>query len=88
METVENETFDSTSVVVDGKQFTNCTFHDVSLVYSGGDVPRFVDCEFTRVSLAFDDAAAQTMYFLRGMRKSNFGPAVDRMVATIRNESV
>jgi len=87
MENLAQQTFNGGEVVVDDKQFTNCVFNGVVLVYEGGPLPRFVDCQFKQVSLEFNEAAANTLSFLSGLRKGGFAPAVDKIVRNIRDQA-
>jgi hypothetical protein len=86
MNTVEKQTFSNKAVTVDGIEFKGCTFENSALVYAGGELPSFVDCQFNGVSLKFEDAAANTLSFLSGLRKGGFAPAVDKIVKSIRNK--
>ncbi len=84
MQRVENKIFQNERVMVDGKQFVNCDFVGASLVYSGGTIPAFEQCQFSGVSLQFGDAAANTLRFLSGIRAGGFTPAVDRILEKVR----
>lgn len=84
MNTIENQIYRATSVEVDNTVFENCVFEGASLVFAGGSLPRFVDCQFHNVSLEFTDAAANTLSFLSGLRKGGFAPAVDKILKGVR----
>ncbi|NDJ84933.1 MAG: hypothetical protein GYB66_03515 [Chloroflexi bacterium] len=86
MEVVENQTFRSETITVDDTQFKNCLFDNASLVYAGGALPSFVDCQFRSVSLQFTAAAANTLEFLGGLRRGGFAPAVDKIINGVRNQ--
>ena len=87
MNTVENETFQNKAVTVDGIEFKGCLFENSALVYNGGELPSFIDCQFNGITLKFSDAAANTLDFLSGLRKGGFAPAVDKIVNEIRKRS-
>lgn len=84
MASVENTVFQNEAVAVDGTQFKNCTFSNATLVFAGGDLPSFVDCQFRSVALEFDGAAVNTFKFLTGMQAGGFSQAVSGILAGIR----
>ena len=84
MKSVEHQTFRDATVEVDDTEFTNCVFENVSFVFAGGSLPKFVDCQFRNISLNFTDAADNTLRFLGGLRKGGFAPAVDKILKGIR----
>lgn len=84
MEVVEQQHFQGDAVDVDNTEFKNCVFENTALVFSGGELPAFVDCEFVSVSLQFTGAAANTLSFLGGLRKGGFATAVNHIVNDIR----
>lgn len=84
MERVESKIFQNERVIVDDKQFFDCDFVNASLVYNGGTIPAFEQCQFNGVSLQFGDAAANTLRFLSGLRSGGFMPAIDRVLNSAR----
>lgn len=86
MTSVENKTFQSESVPVDGQEFKSCTFNDATLVYGGGALPTFVNCQFSGVSLHFEGAAGKTLQFLSGLSAGGFAPAVEKIVEGVRSQ--
>lgn len=83
MRVIENETFSGNTILVDGTKFTGCTFEEVALLYKGGDLPEFVNCQFDGVSLQFGEAAANTLKFLSAVRGRGFAGPVDRILAAV-----
>ena len=53
------------TVVLDGETFSDCEFRNSRLVYSGGELPTFVGCQFENCEWRYDDAAARTLAFLK-----------------------
>lgn len=86
MELVQSKIFQKESITVDDKQFVDCDFIDASLIYNGGTLPSFDQCQFSGVSLQFGDAAGNTLRFLSGMRSGGFMTAIDRLLDNIRNK--
>ena len=52
---------------LDGKEFDGCTFHDCTLVYSGGDPPTIRNCNFGNCRWEFRSAADRTIGFMRAL---------------------
>jgi hypothetical protein len=84
MEVIENKTFVNEVVAVDGKTFKACTFTGATLTYGGGELPSFINCQFSSVSLQFVSAASNTLKFLRGLQRGGFSPAVRNIINGIR----
>ena len=61
---VQNSEFNGIAQPVDGTLFKNTKFRECTLVYSGGDVPGFVDCEFINCKWKFAGAALNTINFI------------------------
>lgn len=57
--------FNHETVYLDGDAFEDCEFRDCRLVYSGGEPPEFRDCKFHDCDWKFEDAAANTLAFLK-----------------------
>lgn len=81
----ENQTFQDEAILVDGKQYKNCVFQDVTLIYEGGQLPTFVNCQFRGVDMQFAQAAANTLKFLSGLNKGGFKAAVDSILKGVRS---
>jgi len=86
MEKVENQTYGSEQVMVDGKAFTGCTFTNTVFVYAAGEAPTFADCTFHNVSLAFEGAADNTLQFLAGLYEGGFTRSIETIFESIRNQ--
>lgn len=63
METVRDRELYSERVVVDGKDFIDCQFHDCELVYNGGSVT-FSETAIFRCHWSFGGAAHRTINLL------------------------
>jgi hypothetical protein len=82
---VENQTFQDDAILVDGNQYRNCVFIDTTLIYEGGKLPTFVNCQFRGVDLQFAESAANTLKFLSGLNKGGFQAAVDAILKGVRS---
>ena len=60
-------TFKNAIVHVDGQSYRECRFERCRLVYSGGDLPRMVDCEFLRCRWTLEGAGARTLRLMKAM---------------------
>jgi hypothetical protein len=70
----KNQTFSpSEQVETDGRTFTDCTFNEASLVYSGGEHPKFERCTFHSCGWHFSGAALKTIQFLQQINASPGG---------------
>lgn len=55
------------TVALDGETFSDCEFAACRLIYSGGEPPTFESCRFADCEWKFEDAAANTLAFLKVM---------------------
>jgi hypothetical protein len=60
-------TFRNAIIQVDGHKYRGCRFEDCQLVYSGGELPSMVGCEFHRCRWTLDDAAGRTLNLMKAM---------------------
>ena len=58
------------NVATDGVAFIDCAFQGANLVYSGGDLPRFERCRFSKASWDFAGPALRTIELLRAINAS------------------
>ena len=72
MSDVRNQTLQG-RLTLDGKTFTDCEFQNAQLVYKGGLQPAFINCRFTQSQFVFENEAANTVNFLRGMLQPQTG---------------
>jgi hypothetical protein len=80
----DKEVFKDMRVVLDGGHFENCMFDGCELVYGGGQLV-FNKNLVNECSFSFDDSAARTVNFLKGLYKD--APAiVDATFKEIRGE--
>lgn len=59
--------------LLDGNTFINCEFRNARLVFKGVEQPGFTNCRFTQSRFEFEDSAAVTVNFLRGMLQPQTG---------------
>ena len=52
-------------IATDGGNFIECRFEGSTLIYSGGEHPRFENCVLTDIGWAFADHALRTVQFLQ-----------------------
>lgn len=53
------------TVVLDGAQLTDSDYEDCNLVYAGGTPPSIHGCSFSGSRFVFENAAENTLVFLR-----------------------
>jgi hypothetical protein len=71
-------------VGVDGIAFKNCRFKNSRLIYSGGAQPIFEHCSFENITWGFNNAAENTIRFLRYMSQDNeFRPVAENILLYI-----
>jgi hypothetical protein len=68
------------TIATDGVTFIDCRFERASLVYSGGEHPRFERCAFSNATWAFAGAALRTVGLLQAI---NVAPGGDAFVADL-----
>jgi hypothetical protein len=59
--------------LLDGNTYYDCEFMNAQLVFKGGQQPGFSNCRFTQSRFVFEDSAATTVNFLRGMLQPQTG---------------
>jgi hypothetical protein len=86
MADIANKTFTNETVQVDGNSYIGCTFTRSTLIYSAGELPKFANCEFDRVTLDFDGAAQNTLTFLSGLYRGGFERGIETIFDGIRSK--
>jgi hypothetical protein len=73
-------------VRLDGNTFRDCEFVDARLIFEGGLPPNFINCRFTNSSFTFQEAAGNTVNFLRAMapHQSNMREIVFGLMPELR----
>jgi len=71
------------TVMLDGESFEACEFRACRMVYAGGAVPSFRDCQFIDCEWRFDDAAARTLGFMQLLWGVGAKAAVQAQIKTI-----
>jgi hypothetical protein len=59
----KNETFDGGTVSLDGNNYTDCDFRNLTFRYAGGPV-EMVNCKMDRFAFAFDGDLAHGLFTL------------------------
>lgn len=74
-------------VRLDGHTFRDCEFVDARLLYEGGLAPNFINCRFSNSHFAFEEAAGNTVNFLRAMAQpqSNMRGVVFGLMPELRD---
>lgn len=83
MALIENETFRSQVIEVDGKDFDKCGFFNCTLVYRGGKPPTFTRCSFRAGKVQIEGQAARTTKYLERLNTSGLSSAVDAVIDRI-----
>ena len=71
------------TVMLDGETFSHCQFAACRLVYSGGEPPKFDGCHFDACEWKFEEAAAQTLSYLKLMWSVGAKAAVQMTIKEI-----
>jgi len=71
------------TVELDGETFSDCEFAECRLVYSGGPPPRFEHCRFDECEWKFEEAAANTLAYLKQMWNVGAKAAVQNTIKEI-----
>jgi hypothetical protein len=62
---VQTGSYNHQTVQVDGESFHGCEFTACRLIYAGGPPPVFDDCRFDACEWKFEEAAADTLSYLK-----------------------
>ena len=57
--------FNHETVRLDGESFADCEFRACRLVYAGGEPPEFEGCKFEGCEWKFEEAASNTLAFMK-----------------------
>jgi hypothetical protein len=80
----EGKAFNDATIKLDGNEYSNCNFTRCVLVYGGGELPTLNANTFTGSTWQFDDAAARTVSFLRGLYSGGGKELVERTLENIK----
>ena len=75
--------FNHQTVELDGETFADCAFAGCRMVYAGGVPPKFESCRFDDCDWRFEDAAADTLSYLKLMWNVGAKPSVQAMIKEI-----
>jgi hypothetical protein len=70
------KSFGTEELLVDGRQFTDCTFEQSIIIYSGGAMPVFENCKFTGVEFRFQGSAMSTITTLQWLISQKLIPGI------------
>jgi hypothetical protein len=71
------------TVYLDGETFEGCEFRTCRMIYAGGDVPSFRDCQFADCDWRFDDAAGRTLSFMQQVWSAGGKAQIQALIKTI-----
>ena len=80
-----NQTFRDQQVRLDSGTYENCLFENCLIIFSGLGEPSLTSCDFRNTQWALEDAAVDTLEFLRVLYRSGEGgrrvvqPFLDRI---------
>jgi hypothetical protein len=85
----ESETFENADIELDDVEFVGCTFKNCKFIYRGQEAPVMSGCLVEDdCSFEFEDAAANTLYFLSVLYGGGFHATVDGVFDDIRKNAV
>jgi glycosyltransferase involved in cell wall biosynthesis len=64
------KTFGDEEVRIDGIHFKDCTFKGTQLLYLGGRIPIFEDCDLGAANINFAGSASNTVHWLRQLKQA------------------
>lgn len=87
MELNEGKEFRGETVHIDGKAFVKCTFSKCRLIYSGGEMPIFNNCDMPDISFEFAGPAANTLKLLHTYNtvESGFKSLIYRTIVNLNS---
>jgi hypothetical protein len=88
MERHQGKTYTGESVLVDGQEFSRCTFSKCTFVYSGGEIPVFDHSQIDACSWRFDGHAERTIHLMAALYRIGFKNVVDGTIDAIRGQPV
>jgi len=76
--------FQDRRINIDATHFERCTFKFCTLVFSGGLLPNFIDCEMADCNFILDGPARDTVLFCRMLGKMNLPHVVEAIIADMK----
>lgn len=80
MAEIQNQKFSNQVVELDGNSYNSCSFIGSTLVYSGGGLPRFMNCAFGQNKVELKGAAGETSGFLASLYAAGLTAPVNRVL--------
>jgi hypothetical protein len=65
----KKQDFAGQRVILDGNNYDECNFKGAQMVYTGGDLPNLVRCNFDKGTFALEGAAGRTLTFMQALSK-------------------
>lgn len=78
------KTYKNQVLALDGNEYTDCSFIQCTLSYSGGKLPVLRGCKFDPPNVHFHEAAANTLALMRAMYHGGFKDYVEATFNDIR----
>lgn len=78
------QTYTDEEIVVDGNDYTSCTFNRGKILYEGGAVPRFESCTFLNCVFGTRGAARRTIQYLMLLQAMGAREVVDGFIDEVR----
>lgn len=72
------------TVHLDGNEYHRCEFTRCRLVYSGGELPVFMNCKIDHCVFTFDGSAGRTLEYMRMLSSLSNGALVEEILATVK----
>ena len=88
MSRFEKERFADTSIIVDGNEYTGCTFVRCQILFSGGALPKLDNNSFMDCRWVFDGAAARTVQFMTALYSGGGKELIEATFESIRGKPV
>lgn len=85
----KNRSFtEADELTVDGMLFIDCRFTKTHLIYRGGELPGFSNCQLESCQFSFSDAAARTIGYLAFLQKVGASMVVDAVFDEVRRGEI
>lgn len=87
MPLLKNETFTDRDLLLDGNEYQHCELVRCRLVYSGGELPKFVHCNFVNCVFALDGPARRTQQYFTLLAYMGAASVTEEFFETIRRDA-
>lgn len=83
---IRDREFRREDIELDGKTFIKCKFTQCDLIYSGGDVPSLIGCQFNATNFRFKESAERTIQLLALFHQGGLASVVEATFNNIRSQ--